>query len=619
MKIRTSMFLGFGFIIAILLGVLSMVYINMNNMANIVENLYSYSMRTNNAAVSLKANIKEMQYIGKSMFLERNPRMLIDMRENIFLFDQIVEQNLQTIEETATGDVNITRDVRESFNSWREVRNEIMELLIDGDVDGADIVVRIQETRQLRQLDQTLNYIVQFAEQDSQEQYERSKITQLNAIRNVVLMFLLAVVIILVIIFALSYKITKPLAIIVSAMKDISDGKGDLTRTIDINTKDEIGELANYFNKFICELKGIIAGIQDTVNIVNAKTADISWAIDLVIHGKSDKKSDSKELVVIKGITELKENVKKEQNGVKNLSMSTSQTLSALEEISATTEQTKSNLDRILDGSRKATEISNVGSRNIGEMTQEISNINDKVANTEKQIIKVIEFSRNIEDITVSINALAEQTNLLALNAAIEAARAGDAGRGFSVVADEIRKLAEKTNGETTKIEDILVSIQKEFKEVKFANSEVEKHVNFALEKSENVKKTIQETIELIGRNDTEINNIATSIKEQSSSTNEITNEMSIINSTTNEIEEYSIENINIVESVSEVLGKEAENLVELTDKTEELQQSIGGFEIEEKCDITNVTSVKKGSKIGILKNVKNKMKKKVKKLPKKG
>lgn len=579
MKIRTSLYLGFSFIMLVMLGVFFIVLSNMGKATATVENFYSNSMKADHAAVSLKANIKEMQLLETKMFLEDNVRMIAEYRDTIFAYDKIVEMNLTALEEAKTSNENITKDLRTVYNEWKEVRNTIIELLINREKDDAEFTAQVEESMVIRQLNQNIKYVVQFAEEDAEAFYNSAMASASATIRNLILIFVVIGILILLVVVLLVIKITRPLGVIVDAMKEISSGKGDLTNTIDIKTKDEIGELARYFNDFIGELERIIAGIQNTVSLVNQSTLDISNSIEVVINGDADAEER------INGINDLKDNVEKQQEGVKNLSFSTSQTLSAIEEIAANTEQTKKNIDKILKGSQKVTEISEQGSKDIQEMTTEISNINEKVANTDKQIKKVIEFSKNIENITVSINALAEQTNLLALNAAIEAARAGEAGRGFSVVADEIRKLAEKTNGETTKIEDILVSIQKEFNVVKLANSEVEKYVNVAIEKSEYVNDTIRKTIELIAENNHEINSIATGISEQSLSTNEITTQMSTINDTTLEIEDYSVDNIKIVDTVSQKLIEESKDLISLTDKTKELQESINGFEINDSND----------------------------------
>ncbi|MGM0508110.1 MAG: methyl-accepting chemotaxis protein [Fusobacteriota bacterium] len=581
MKIRSKMFWGFGFIIISLIMVLFIVWGSLNRLSGIIEDIYNYPMKSSNAAIELKGNIKNMQYMEQKMFVEDNISVLLDLKDTILTYDKIVDMNLENLEEGSLGDKNIISDVRASYDEWKEVRNEIIELLISDEKEDAEFTSYVEERMILNRLDQNINYVVQASEDSAQLFYENSKAIRQRSIINVIAIFIFAILFIILITIIVAKKITRPIKIMMKAMKEVSEGNGDLTQTIEINTNDEIEELASYFNKFIKELKTIISRVKDMVENVNQKSTDISQEIDQVINGNKSKYYDNNSNVS-KGILDLESNTKEEKEGVKNQAKSTTQTLASLEQISASSEQTNINIENIIKGSKYATKISEEGAKKVENMSEEISNISKKVKVTEKQILKVIEFSKNIENITISINELAEQTDLLALNAAIEAARAGNAGRGFSVVADEIRKLAEKTNGETSKIEKIIENIQGEFKTVKYANEEVEEHVNKALDRSIEVKKTIKNTIQKMEENDNDINGIATNIEELTISTSEITKEMTNISETSNDIESLSGENLDIVESISHVLGEEFKNLLELTNQMEDLQKSIEGFKIKE-------------------------------------
>ena len=121
--------------------------------------------------------------------------------------------------------------------------------------------------------------------------------------------------------------------------------------------------------------------------------------------------------------------------------------------------------------------------------------ISDSVNDAEEKVNSLLELSRNIGNITTAITTLADQTNLLALNAAIESARAGEAGRGFAVVSQEIKKLAEKTNQETSKIDEIIKSIQSEIENVKGANDKVQHNVVEGIEISMQVNSSIDEIL----------------------------------------------------------------------------------------------------------------------------
>jgi len=217
-----------------------------------------------------------------------------------------------------------------------------------------------------------------------------------------------------------------------------------------------------------------------------------------------------------------------------------------------------------------------VGSmENVQMMIDKMQTISGSVQEAENKVGSLLALSQNIGNITTAITALADQTNLLALNAAIESARAGEAGRGFAVVSQEIKKLAEKTNEETSKIDAIIQNIQNEIKNVKGANDAVQHNVIEGIEISYQVNSSIDEIILVTNQNHENIEKIAYEIEEQVTATEEIMMAVASISQASAEIEESATENDNIAKEITKELSNKLERLTEVDNSTLKLDNEL--------------------------------------------
>jgi methyl-accepting chemotaxis protein len=213
-------------------------------------------------------------------------------------------------------------------------------------------------------------------------------------------------------------------------IQNIAEGDGDLRVRLPVNTNDELGELATNVNRFIEKLQRIISDV-----LTNA--GDVSKAAEslLVVSTNSQRAADEQCEAITMVVTAVNE-----------LTM-------AIQEVARNTSSTAQN-------TREATEITDVGQDRIHLAVEHVKGLATRIAETAEFMARLENEAKNVTSVVDVIRGVAEQTNLLALNAAIEAARAGEQGRGFAVVADEVRTLASRTQQSTADIHGMLSQLQ---------------------------------------------------------------------------------------------------------------------------------------------------------------
>ena len=395
-------------------------------------------------------------------------------------------------------------------------------------------------------------------------------LSRFNYIRNLTIAILFVVIIIGVLgVIIVQKQIINPILHFTEGFKELSDGK--LNKKIKVESNDEIGALTLEFNNFNEKLSGIISQTVSITNSVTDVNKRVNEIMEILIKGKGNEE----------GIIQLTEFTNHILDNVRNQTASSEESLAALEEISASTDSVNIKVASTNTSFRETLNMANKSAEGIKKMIDSMVEISDSTNQTNREIDALKDFSNNIGDIIVSINSIAEQTNLLALNAAIEAARAGEAGKGFAVVADEIRKLAEQTNNETGKIENLISTIQNEVDRVKQGAEEVQKKVEFGLELSKESNENIEIIIENNMENSNEISDISNSVGEQALASKEITTAISEIVNNSTTIENLSSKIYDLSNKIKISLISNQEELNSLDELIDKLQSDLKFFKID--------------------------------------
>jgi methyl-accepting chemotaxis protein len=297
---------------------------------------------------------------------------------------------------------------------------------------------------------------------------------------------------------ALSYLINRiimaPIRSTVQVIESMAGG--DLTKRIDVNSSDEIGNMARNLNDFIDSL-------QNTMRSFGNNAVELASASE-----------------------ELNNTSNRIATGAEHVAAQSATVATAGEEMSATSGDIAQNCQMAAEGAQRASKSAQNGAEVVEKTVAVMGQIAEKVQETARTVESLGARSDQIGNIIGTIEDIADQTNLLALNAAIEAARAGEQGRGFAVVADEVRALAERTTRATREIGEMIKAIQSETKGAVAAMEQGVRQVETGTEEAAKSGAALREILEQVNDVAMQVNQIATAAEEQTATTSEISSNM---------------------------------------------------------------------------------------------
>ncbi len=410
----------------------------------------------------------------------------------------------------------------EAFNTLLVGRKACEEQLLENQADNKELREQIDQIvdAQLKKLDSD----------------------RASAVSLAVIFVLCAIAIGAFVAFFIARGISRPVSDMARIAEQIS--VGDIQHTISINSKDEIGTLGDAFRKLIDYMKTLanaaeqIAANNLTVHVEPKSDKDVLGnsfktmitSLSQIIRQLTD---NARELV--SAATEISSSSEQMSKGAKDQSDQVNQISTAVEQMTATIIESSRNAGDASNASKGAAETATSGGQIVNDTIQGMQKIAGVVRESAESIGKLAKSAEKVGEIIGVIDDIADQTNLLALNAAIEAARAGEQGRGFAVVADEVRKLAERTGKATGEITEMIKGIQKETAEAVHSMEAGILEVDKGRELADRAGNSLNEIVTMAQRVTDMINQIATASEEQSSASEQISKNIEHIASVTKE------------------------------------------------------------------------------------
>jgi methyl-accepting chemotaxis protein len=481
--------------------------------------------------------------------------------------------------------------------------NEIKSKFGRISVDQVKTIFYLHSDQKLEEVQNLLQKIRMEFKALEESNIEDIKIEQRNLISGNWILILIIMIVSLLIALFLSFLITKPIMKTRNRLLEISQGEGDLTKKLEIHSKDEIGMMAMYFNRFIDYLNIMIIRIKQSIN----ETKNISYELSstseqtmtaLKAMRTSIEKVNEDTYILDRNANNTKLSSHKINVFIKELvNLVDSQT--SLVDISSKSieEMMKSiiNMSQISESKSKTAHILQKNSKESEKDIHITSQKINKVAESAQTIIKMIDI----------INDIADQTNLLAMNASIEAARAGKAGLGFNIVAQEIRQLAENTSLHSDEISNNLENIVDSIRETKGYMDDMSKvFVNIIYEISsiaesmgevKNSSKNMENRTKQVNGSLDELIHITNQVRKSSKETNDRISEINSSVSNLSSLSQELKDRMNELSSGIKEIFKSTENLTQLGIKGNEnvtiLEQLVDNFKVKQEGDLkTGIT-----------------------------
>jgi len=423
------------------------------------------------------------------------------------------------------------------FAKWKAVSQEVLRLSAENTPESREAAEDLsygQANELFGAMRENINTLTEINLKDAEEEHNIANSSFTTSKYSFIGVIIFGIVIGAAVGLKLGSVITNSIRATANMLREISAGEGDLTKKLPVTSKDEIGNLAEHFNSFTDKLKDIISTVKMNSENIASGNAELAATSDRLAQNFHEQ------------------------------TMQLSAVASATEEMSTSASEVVHSVQDVTEKAEMANGYISDGRNMLLEAVSSVMSIKSEVENLGQTISQLSNSSEEIGNILNVINDIADQTNLLALNAAIEAARAGEHGRGFAVVADEVRKLAERSQKAIKEIETIIVNLQQESNVASSNMQEASKKVEAGVVVIRNTESMFENIVSSVNTITQASRHIETAVSEQVQAIHNINGNTQILS---NGVEQSNI-------SVTEV----SNTVIDLQRQTEDLSLLVRRF-----------------------------------------